>query len=172
MARYTKNREKNTGAASLEAVMVLPIFLLIFAGVLYVERLSETKQRALVEARRCAWQYADAGCDPKKIPEGCEDVLQYAAGLSDDNALTDNESGGVLDGLEDIPFIGPFIEGLFGNALTARANRNIRKPPILGQETVSINGYYYLMCNEKKLDILDVVTSAFCGTVGSQLGCP
>jgi hypothetical protein len=149
------NKRKNDGlrrdlrgTASVEAAIILPFFILIFAGVMYMERLLESKQVALVFARRCAWQYSNNGCSEK--PTGCEKVVEHAGGSSNENEVSDKmREGGILDKLSDIPFIGKAISGLFGSALTSRATREVIRAPMFGGGTVAVAGHYYLMCNEK-----------------------
>lgn len=166
MIKSTKTRRQRNGAASLEAVMLLPVFILIFAGILYVETLWETQQQALLQARKCAWLYANAGCVEENLPQDCIDLQQDTSGLTEGNVLAESMNGGVLDGLTEVPLIGPVIEGLFASAFDSRSSRQIQRTPILGEKTVAVVGGYYLMCNEKKRDMLDLIKDAFCSTVG------
>ncbi len=167
----SKTRRRRSGTASLEAVMLLSVFILIFAGIRYVETLWESRQQVLLQARKCAWLYANAGCEEENLPQDCIEILQDATGLPERNALAESMNGGVLDGLAEVPLIGPVIEGLFANAFTSRAERQVQQTPLIGERTVAIIGNYYLMCNEKKRDMLDLITDAFCSTVDDVSGC-
>jgi hypothetical protein len=167
-----KTRRKRAGAASLEAVILLPVFILIFAGILYVETLWETQQQALLQARKCAWLYANTGCDEEQLTQDCVDALHDTEGLTEGNSLAESMNGGVLDGLTEVPLVGPVIEGLFASAFDSRSSRKIQRTPILGEKTVAVIGGYYLICNEKERDMLDVIKDAFCSTVGDVSGCP
>jgi len=151
--------------------MLLPVFILIFAGIVYVEKLWENRQQTLLQARKCAWLYANAGCDAQNLPQACVDVLQNTTELSESNTLAKSMNGGVLDGLTEVPLIGPVVEGLFASAFYSRSSRQIQRTPVLGEETVVVVGSYYLMCNEKKRDMLDLIKDAFCSTLGDIAGC-
>jgi hypothetical protein len=166
-----KKRKMRSGAASLEAVILLPVFILIFAGIQYVETLWENKQQALLQARKCAWLYANAGCDQGQLPPDCVRSTPDADGLPERNALAESTDGGVLDGLTDVPLIGPAIEGLFANAFNSLSSREIQPPPLLGERAFEVVGIYYLMCNERERDMLDLFKGAFCSFVSDASGC-
>lgn len=171
MIKTNEIRRKRNGSASLEAVMLLPVFILIFAGIQYVERLWENQQQTLLQARKCAWLYANAGCDEETLTEDCVDTLRDTDGLTERNELAKSMNGGILDGLTEVPLIGPVIEGIFSSAFYSRSSRSIQQTPFLGDGTVTVVGRYYLMCNEKKRDMLDLIKDAFCSTVGDASGC-
>jgi hypothetical protein len=60
------------GAAFVEAIIMLPIFTIVFFGVMYVKDVSLAAHEALGRARQCAWAYSKGGCEAKKLPAGCE----------------------------------------------------------------------------------------------------
>lgn len=171
MVKPSRTQKKRIGAAMLEAVIILPVFILIFAGIRYVESLWENRQQALLRARTCAWLYANTGCDHEKLPPNCNGVLRDANGLTESNALAESMNGGVLDGLTEVPLIGPVVESLFASAFRSRSSRQIQRTHMLGEKTVAVVGDYYLMCNERKRNMLDLIKDAFCSTAGDVLGC-
>jgi hypothetical protein len=52
----------------VEAVVAIPFFLLMFAAILYVNRLYETKMRVMRFAREAAWNYAMCNCNEQGDP--------------------------------------------------------------------------------------------------------
>ncbi len=153
------------GAASVEAVIVLPFFILIFAGVLYVHHLWENRQIALMTARQCAWLFSASGCDEQ--PSGCEGLVHAAGAEEQQNEVTDELDGGVIDQLSGIPFLGPAIRGIFGTALEANIERQTRRPPVLGGGRVPVAARYYMMCNEKAQTLGELISGSFCGLVSA-----
>lgn len=144
---------------------MLPVFILILFGVLYVARVSDSRQAALVAARGCAWRYANAGC---RQVEGCGQVVVASADSGIDNDIRQRvEKGGVLDEMTNIPLLGPVIEGIFGSAVAANAGRAVERPPVLGGGAVEVHGRYYLMCNERERDLGGILKDAFDDVVGS-----
>jgi hypothetical protein len=153
--------EDQTGSASVEAVVVLPFFILIFGGVFLMQGLIANQQLALVTARRCAWEYSNNGCTDK--PPECAEP-DSADGVDEDN---DQVRGVVnkIKGVEStagksIPVLGSTIEELFGRAFTASARREVPKPPLFGSGKSIITGNYYLMCNEPYKDGKDIINGA------------
>lgn len=146
---------------SIEAIILLPVFLLIFAGVLLMQRLWESKQQALVRARSCAWEYANNGCDRETLSKDCRKEVRDANGVGGDNRLEKDMNGGVLDGLGEIPIVGPVVAGLFSSALLARVERSVQRSPLVSEGNSIVVGSYYLMCNERKRDMLDLIETAF-----------
>ena len=59
--RHRRNRGSR-GAALVEALVVLPFFILIFAGIGYLGKLYSTRQVVGVQARKCAWMAAYNAC--------------------------------------------------------------------------------------------------------------
>lgn len=63
-----KNRARSRGAAMVEAVVSIPFLLLMFASIIYVNRLYETKMRVMRFAREAAWNYAMCNCNDQGDP--------------------------------------------------------------------------------------------------------
>jgi len=144
----------------VEAVIMLPVFILILFGVLFAARMAETRQAALMAARACAWRYADAGCRPV---EGCEQVIVASADTGIDNDIRQRvEAESFLDTMTEIPLLGPAVEGIFGSAAVADAGRTVERPTVLGGGAIEIRGSYYLMCNERERTLGGLLREAFC----------
>jgi hypothetical protein len=54
---------RSRGAAFAEAVIMLPVFTIIFFGVMYVKQSTIVSMQNLSKVRHCAWVYSKAACD-------------------------------------------------------------------------------------------------------------
>ena len=153
------------GTASIEAIIVLPIFVLLFVGVLYFADLIQAKTDADTEARRCAWLYSMANCG--EVPEGCarpddapptasnpfQKALDTGIGKAQNGAQVapvprDNNED-VPDIFESIvkPILGKAINEVTNGNRVAHASRTVRRPPLFGGNTANPGGQYRLACN-------------------------
>lgn len=57
-----KRRRGERGAALVEAVVIIPFFIIIFASMIFVGQLYGEKQRTIREAKQNAWVYAMGNC--------------------------------------------------------------------------------------------------------------
>lgn len=162
-----RDRTKIQGAAYLEAVIILPTFILIFAGVLFVQHLWEVRQTALITARRCAWQYSSSGC--RESPPGCEGVVSSRGSSDGDEQTSRLIKGKMLAGLKELPVIGTAIEGLFGGALNSSASNTVTRPTVLGGGAARVKGDFYLLCNEREREMKEVLKTMFFGFVCKNL---
>ncbi len=64
-----RNRRTQRGAAGVEAVVILPFFVLLFLGLFFLREAFLEKQRLQAKARTCAWLYSQNGCNV--VPPGC-----------------------------------------------------------------------------------------------------
>ena len=183
IAAQHKHRERRRGTASVEVVMMLPFFILVFAGVYYMHGLYAGRQLAMTKARSCGWAYAKAGCRGNRPaecpgPEGGNDP----GGATVDPK--DSASEGMFQFIDDvgsIPVIGdilvaPFKE-LFGEPLATMARHQITQPkPSYGPDAFTVGGRYFTLCNTVRKDWDDVAKDVFCTFVrslpGGSLLCP
>jgi hypothetical protein len=140
------------GVASVEAVIVLPIFVLLFVGVTYFAKLALAKGDAEAEARRCAWLYSMNNC--QEVPAGCALPADAPPGASNPlvtalasggKALEQNSSDLVAKIVT--PLLGKAINEALGGSRVARASRTIERPPLFGGNTTTIAREYRLACN-------------------------
>ena len=150
----------------MEAIVVLPVFILVFISLLYVRDQAVRKQAAEMHARSCAWLYSANNCE--EIPAGCDDVLTSNDGVSEDevsSALGDaadrlTEGGGVVESVVE-PLIMPALQAAFGRSLDATTSRDVARPGIYGGGMKTVTGRYHLVCNLKHKDPEDVVEDAW-----------
>ncbi|HNS99459.1 MAG TPA: hypothetical protein PKL73_21045 [Polyangiaceae bacterium] len=63
MRRKLRKIRSSRGAAVVEAVVVIPFFIIIFASMIFVAKLYGEKQRTLRVSKEYAWTYAMANCE-------------------------------------------------------------------------------------------------------------
>ncbi|HKY34634.1 MAG TPA: TadE family protein [Polyangiaceae bacterium] len=148
------------GVATVEAVVVLPVFVIIFISLFYVRDIAVTKQAAEEHARTCAWLYSALDCEGA-IPAGCDDVLTEAPAASviapdvdkafneGLDALKSGEtpSGGKLVSDAIVPLVGSALEAAFGRAIEANTVHPVERPGLFGGGQRTVKGRYHLACN-------------------------
>ncbi len=162
--RGTVRPSRRTGArgtASVEAVVALPVLLLLFISVFYVRDNALALQSAANQARTCAWLYSAANCpdDRSALPAACQ-----GAALSVDPDVVDPPELPVtvepiktaIDSLLEVA-----LEAAFGSATTVAAEKSFSPPELYGGGTKVVHRNYHLACNIKKKDLGDVVLEAW-----------
>ncbi len=164
-------RSRARGVASIEALATLPVFVVLFVSVFYVQDLMVERQKAETQARSCAWLYSANNCTV--IPEGCGGIVQEAArgDVETDPKITDRledaksaaiESGGDGTVAQVIgEMLGPVLEDTFGRSLDASSSRTVNRPLLYGGDTTTVNGRYHLGCNLSKMEPVDVAKDAW-----------
>src|SRR6185436_2807630 len=108
------------GAASVETVVVLPVFILIFISLFYVRDQVLTKQAAQERARTCAWLYSWNNCEfnDDVMPAECKDVVAPGPMLGQASADVTQKlvgDGVVADVVKKM--LDPVLEAAFGRSL-------------------------------------------------------
>jgi hypothetical protein len=156
------SRSRARGAASVEAVVVLPFFVLLFISLFYVRDQVLTRQAAQERARTCAWLYSNNSCDKGQLPPECQDVVKDVPLAADAaKTVTDKLTGDgffqdVVSGLIDSA-----LETAFGSAFDVKVEREVARPAIYGGKTQAIVGEYHLACNLKPKTKIDVAKDAW-----------
>lgn len=159
------------GLATVEAAVVLPVFIFIFAGLVYMHRLYSAKLETMVMARECAWAYSNGGCEA--LPPGCE-VVDHGGDLL--GMLTDEpEHHEKVSAMRGIEVGGDLLGGMMGldSGFSTTASREYRAPSVYGGGTKSTSSNYSLLCNEKEKGFGDVMGDFYCYLGGDDApGCP
>jgi hypothetical protein len=92
-------RRREAGAALAEAVIMLPVFTIIFFGVVYVKNASVVALENLSKARECAWTYSNNAC--QTLPAGCEEGKRLNLNTPDTLFRTDKASSSSSDPSDD-----------------------------------------------------------------------
>lgn len=150
---------RERGVASIEAVIMLPLMCIVFAGVLYVNQLVSRTQRSTSVARGCAWRVAASGCAeiPPECPEastdgespaksrleqsGAPSSLDLKGLASEEGAADDDRTQNVLAD------IGARLNEFFLDRYEAQIEEEFEKSQILGGGTVTIDRSFSLPCN-------------------------
>jgi hypothetical protein len=91
MSKKRHGRAAERGAALVEMVVVVPVFIILFAGMLFLHHTVAKTQRAMLAARRDAWSLAMNGCQPngERAPQA-ELATDMSGAPGDDASLTAN----------------------------------------------------------------------------------
>ncbi len=165
-----KCKRKTRGAASVEAVVALPVFIILFIGMFYLRELTGARLAADQEARRCSWEYALTN-NCAAVPVGCENVVGRAhyGGLMPD---MDKFVQGIGDGMGSVGascsvkagcsvgskavtkvkrVLQNFVLDYLAKAVSIRFDANkgveIHRPGLLGGGTGVVSGRYGMGCN-------------------------
>jgi hypothetical protein len=166
------------GAAIAEGVIVLPVFILIFASLIYMHGLYSSKISSSTKARGCAWTYSTMGC-PEDMPPTCKDS---DSGVKENGGALDQfkqvKEFGEVEGLGDGVATGGAIVGGIGAALlgigdgvTIDSSTEATRPSLFGGGKTAIPAHYMILCNEEPRDLLDVLKAAYCGVRDGLPGC-
>jgi hypothetical protein len=171
MKKFRKNQR---GAAAVEAVIGLPVFVIVFLGLFYVRDQAIATQQAEQQARSCAWLYSAQDCEGA-IPAGCDKVLARADAPDmappDLKGKLDDQLGRLKQGQDvnggDVvmsivgPTIGNALEAAFGNAVEAKTSRQVSHSALFGPGQKTVNGQYRLACNLHPTTLDEVAKDAW-----------
>ncbi len=161
--RSNVRRSACWGTASVEAVVVLPVFIIIFVSVFYVRSQVLSRQAAETKARTCAWAYSMINCEDA-YPPGCEVVLQPGNGAGRVTDTVGNAISGVASdraGPVITNVLQPAIDTVFGSSLDARTKQSYQRPALYGGGTATSSGSYHLACNLKTETLPEVAQDAW-----------
>lgn len=143
-------QHKQRGATTLEAIMVMTLMLLLWAGVSHLGAVYTLSISAKSQARSCAWRVSASSC--QKIPDECE----VTVGRGKENEGEDKLKNQADDATEE-GFVAKLcrvalldqITSLFSKRARASAGTDIKEPPLLGGNDVRVAGQYSLPCNSR-----------------------
>ncbi|MDH5491500.1 MAG: hypothetical protein OEY14_06060 [Myxococcales bacterium] len=150
------------GAAYTEAVIMLPVFFMVFALFYHVHRVHTAKLETLQNARSSAWLMSYDDCEGSSTcPSGRGECASADSDSGVDSAISDLKSKlGPFEGA-----IGGFLDGIFGTATKATATSSYSDPNYLGGSDHNLSTSYAIMCNPKRVTILDMLKTAFCDAI-------
>lgn len=137
------------GTATIEAIMALLVFIIVWAGVLYMGRAYHAKLELKSKARACAWIQSANSCSAHVdcgTTVGAGNIDSAEGGLLD-HFDVGGDAGDVGDFLSDI--LENQVKKLFGERATVAASYEFARPVHLGGEQVSVSASYSLPCNTK-----------------------
>jgi hypothetical protein len=160
---------RTRGVASVEAVVALPFFVLIFVSLFYLRDELLKKHQLSMTARTCAWLYSESNC--QAIPAGCQDYLTVPSPASSKASsdlhgkMKDAESrtnslcalvANVVKGL-----ISDVAEAAFSDSFDAIPKGSVARPALFGGGSKAVSSKYHLECNLAEKQPIDVVTDAW-----------
>lgn len=148
------------GAAMLEAVIVLPVLVMLLAAVPLIAERYGGRQQALLEARRCAWSYALSGCT--READGCGGFETEAAPETEDESVVTtarSESAGGADVFELIPGLTRALEAVLGETARASVAIELRERDGVRRRA---RADLAVACNERPRNVLDMARQVFC----------
>jgi hypothetical protein len=141
----------------VEAVIVIPVLLLLWVSLYYLADQFATRQSAAMTARSCAWLYSANNCT--EVPAGCGDFLtpsRSSADVSPDvsNALNEGASK-ALEGGDAEGIVGAVVSNLvagpliaaFTRSVDATVAKDVQQPAVYGGGVKTVTGHYHLACN-------------------------
>jgi hypothetical protein len=147
-------RDGERGAATTEALIILPFFFIVWGALFFSHRLSEKKVVVNEIARTCAWQLMTGGCQEAQSPR-CS-FNNATTQLSDDElegsrASLENYHRRILGADGPIGFeydfrgtFGPYFRETFG----AEREATVPKPRQIGGGEFNVDTEFSEMCNE------------------------
>ncbi len=139
------------GAAFAEAVVMLPAFLLLWAGINFIYQKQKAMQEALEESRKCAWAYAESSCS--EAPTGC--IPKDQQEITDTTGAS-TKLGKARGGLDAV------IGSIFGKPFGMITSNSVTPPKLIGGRAHSLKATQFMICNEAARDPGEVTETAAC----------
>ncbi len=152
------------GTASVEIVVMLPLFVVLLLGATHVHELGLARQQALSDARGCAFYYAVNGCTEEAAAHPiCKGRSpRRGSPLTNDEAGQDTKSHhGVIETLGSWQIVDTLVTGLFGQGSSASSVRTV--PGFMSRQERKVSGSFYVVCNTVSESWSDKAEDFMCG---------
>jgi hypothetical protein len=163
-------RDGERGAASTEALIILPFFFIVWGALFFSHRLSEKKVVVNEIARTCAWAQMTGGCTEAQSPR-----CNFSSGTQLANDDLEGSRASLINYDNRIqPFIiefqemfGPYFRPVFG----AEREGAVSKPVQIGGgpgDVFRVDTQFSEMCNETPGEetVPTVSEDSFCAITG------
>jgi hypothetical protein len=144
-----RKRSRERGAAMVEGVVAIPFFLIMFAGIMFVGKLYETKMRVMRQTKEAAWDYAMCNCNDKGDPISSRCITPESA-----SAGPGGSEGGKPEGFDPMEVEkagkgpgGDMATKKFGSSLASMSTQ-ITGDKFIGGFTKTVSSRTKVMCNE------------------------
>ena len=145
------------GAAYLEAVVMMPFFIIVWGCIVYVHNYFEADRALSTRTRACMWQYASDGCG--RLPVECQHLVVARAGVIDTAEIPDASS---YEAFAELPFVRALTHAVIGSYWSVSSRSRVQRPPILGGATTAVHSMYALPCNAVPESPSRVAREALC----------
>ena len=152
------SRARARGTASVEALVALPVLLLLFVSVFYVRDDAVALQAAANQARSCAWLYSANNCE--SIPPACGDSAVTVGTAGDPPVELPTDIGGPI-GTAVTGLLDGALAAAFGRALDVRSQKSFQMPRVYGGGTKVVHRSYHLACNLGEVTAETIVEDAW-----------
>lgn len=151
-------RAQRRGTAMVEAMLVIPVLIIVLAGAAYLRELSVARASARLAARACAWQSAMRGCEGDASAACATPLPSHDdTRLPDIAATARAQAGGQVDPFGEFPILGEAFAALFGRSTRATATASVPFP--FDRERVGVaSSEAVVQCNSMPTGVLDVAS--------------
>jgi len=155
------------GAATLEALIILPFFFIVWGCLWFAHRMGEQKLVLHDVVRSCAWEQMVSGCTAPPSPR-----CSYPATpqLADENLEGSRQA---LLNIEDRSLrFSVDLKAMFGAnfrpMIATEKSTTVRRPPVAGGGAGQVRAAYTAMCNDVRggETTLQVATQSYCRLTG------
>lgn len=154
--RRARSKKRTKGSASIEIMVMLPVFIVLFFGVFYLHRAAQSELAVRQEARACAWQFALSGCKRGKGDGLCKNTAPTYEG---DVASSQDKS--VFGWIAEIPVLSEAVQFVFGEGMSAQAKTTTQA--FMSSSTGEKSASTFLICNTVSESWEDKVRNGMCG---------
>lgn len=137
------------GAAYAEAVIMLPVFMAIFAGYYALFNAHSARLETMNNVRSATWQRSVEGCGLFDADEGCTGACASEIG---------SISGEIAS---DIPIVGGMLSSLVG-PIVSEGRTAVDYDGAAAFGGGSATSSYQLVCNTRRQTVWDIVKAAAC----------
>ncbi len=150
------------GTASVEIVVMLPVFIILFLGVMHIHSIGLARQQAQTAARGCAYYFAVNGCtEGAAAAPICKGVDVAKIGDIPNDAPGKKEDTAAIDEVKDWPLVGGLVTQLFGEGSRARSDQTARS--FIGHEDRKVTGRFFMVCNTVSQSWSTKIEELLCG---------
>lgn len=163
------------GVATVEALVALPVLVLLFIGAHYLADLTRATSDTRTQARMCAWLYSANNCqtddsgNPTGVPQECVKVLSQKSAVTWDSpelrSAGSTLTGGAVGGFVK-RILQPVLDAVFGDAASAHVERAVHRPLVFGGSTTAIAGNYRIACNVSETTLGSAAKDAWQSIMG------
>jgi hypothetical protein len=154
----------------MEIVVMLPVFILLFLGVLHIHSAGLARQNAQSAARACACHYAVNGCTEEAAKDPICDGLQVGKEGSVEGGDEDTKQAqdSIWDELSSWPVFGKVVSLLFGEGASARSEQVAQA--FVGDHDRKVSGRFYMVCNTVSQSWSGKISELLCDAANNFAG--
>jgi hypothetical protein len=147
-SRWESTCSTQRGAASVEALALLPFFFIVWGCIFFVHRLTEGRIVVSETARACAWADMTTACTQPRSPR-----CTYSPGLHIGDEDLGDAGAMKLDLERRLRFFEIDLRAMYGPEIArptfvAERRSTAARPRVLGGGEMGVRGRFSAMCNE------------------------